>query len=62
MYNHDSYCIEMPEQPNKIIKYNPREKSLKAPFAIYIHLECLFKKYNLVKNTLKNLMQRKNQT
>ena len=28
----------------KILKYNPGEKSLKAPFAIYLDLECLLKK------------------
>ena len=49
----------MPEWANKIIKHNPGEKSLKAPIAIYLDLECLFKKYNLVKTTLKNLIQKK---
>ena len=28
----------------KILKYNPGEKSLKAPFAIYVDLECMLKK------------------
>ena len=28
----------------KISKYNPEEKSLKALFAIYLDLECLSKK------------------
>ena len=28
----------------KILKYDPRENSLKAPFAIYHDLECLLKK------------------
>ena len=28
----------------KNVKYNPGEKSLKAPFAIYLDLECLLKK------------------
>ena len=42
--NHDSYRIEMPKQVEKILKYNPGEKSLKAPFAIYLDLECLLKK------------------
>ena len=27
----------------KILKYNPGEKSLKAQFAIYLNLECLLK-------------------
>ena len=34
--NHDSCCIEMPKWVEKILKYNPGEKSLKAPFAIYL--------------------------
>ena len=36
--------IEMPKCFEKILKYNPGEKSLKAPFAIYLDLECLLKK------------------
>ena len=42
--NHNSCRIEMPEWVNKTIKHNPGEKSLKAPFAIYLHLECSLKK------------------
>ena len=42
--NHDSYQIEMPKQVDKILKYNPGEISLKAPFVIYIDLECILKK------------------
>ena len=41
--NHDNYSIEMPKQVERILKYNPGEK-LKAPFAIYLDLECLLKK------------------
>ena len=41
--NHDSCNIEMPKWVEKILKYNPQEKSLKVPFAIYLDLECLFK-------------------
>ena len=36
----------------KILKYNPGEKSLKAPFAIY--LECLLKKMQSSQNNPKN--------
>ena len=39
---HDSCHMEMPEQV--ILKHNPGEKSLKAPFTIYLDLECLLKK------------------
>ena len=34
----------MPKWVEKILKYNPGEKSLKVPFAIYLDLECLLKK------------------
>ena len=31
---------------NKILKYNPGEKSLKVPFIIYADLECILRKIN----------------
>ena len=34
----------MPKWVEKILKYNPGEKLLKAPFAIYVDLECLLRK------------------
>ena len=34
----------MPECVNKILKHNPGEKSLKAPFTIYLDSEWLLKK------------------
>ena len=34
----------MPMQVEKILKYNPGEKLLKASFSIYLDLECLLKK------------------
>ena len=40
---HNSCRIEMPKWVEKILKYNPGEKSLKAPFVIYLDLECLLK-------------------
>ena len=40
----------MPNENNKILKYNPREKSLKVPFIIYADLECLLKKINTCQN------------
>ena len=42
--NHNSCRIEMPQWVEKILKYNPEEKSLKAPLTIYLDLECLLKK------------------
>ena len=42
---HESRLIKMPKWFEKILRYNPREKSFaKAPLAIYLHLECLLKK------------------
>ena len=42
--NHDSCRIEKPKWFEKILKYNPGEKSLKTLFAIYLDSECLLKK------------------
>ena len=43
----------MPNCVDKILKYNPGEKSLKAPFAIYFDLECLLKKIQSSQNNPK---------
>ena len=40
----------MPSWVEKILKYNPGEKSLKAPFAIYLDLECILKKLQSSQN------------
>ena len=48
--NHDSCRVEMPNWVDKILKYNPREISLKAPFAIYLDLECILKKSQSIQN------------
>ena len=42
----------MPNENNKILKYNPGEKSLKIPFIIHADLECLLQKINTCKNNL----------
>ena len=55
----DNCRILMRRWVNKILKYNSGKKSLKAPFAIYLDLECLLKKNNLVKTIPENLTQRK---
>ena len=34
----------MPNEDNKILKYNHREKSMRAPFIIYADLESLLEK------------------
>ena len=36
--------VKMPNENNKILKYNPGEKSLKVPFIICADLECLLEK------------------
>ena len=43
----------MPKWVEKISKYNPGEKSLKAPFAIYLDVECLLKKIESTQNNPK---------
>ena len=40
----------MPDEDNKILKYVPGEKSLRAPFIIYADLECLLWKINTRRN------------
>ena len=42
--NNKDCHVEMPNEDNKIIKYNQGEKSIKSPFIIYADLECLLKK------------------
>ena len=49
----------MPNEFEKILKYNPGEKSLKVPFVIYADLECFLEKIDHVKMILKNLLQKK---
>ena len=42
------FChIIMPDEENKILKYNSGEKSLKVPFIIYISLKCSPKKTDI---------------
>ena len=40
----------MPEEYNKILKYNKVEKSMRVPFIIYVNLECLLEKMNTCHN------------
>ena len=53
--NHDYCCIEMPNEDNKILKYNHGEKSMKAPFIIYADLEPLLEKMNTCHDSLEKL-------
>ena len=46
-----NYCnVEMPNEDNKIIKYNQGEKSIKSVFIIYADLECLLEKISTCYN------------
>ena len=50
----NEYCdVEMPNEDNKIIKYNQGEKSIKLPFMIYADLECLLEKMSTCYNNPK---------
>ena len=53
--NHDYCYVEMPEEDNKILKYNHREKSMIVPFTIYTDLESLLEKMNTCHNNPENL-------
>ena len=46
--NHDYCYVEMPEEDNKILKYNHGEKSLGAPFVIYADLDSLFENMSIM--------------
>ena len=48
--NHDYRYVEMPNEDNKILKYNHGEKSVKAAFIIYADLECLLEKMHSCQN------------
>ena len=50
--DHDYCYIEMPNEENKILKYNYGEKSLKVPAIIYADLECLLEKMHSCQNNL----------
>ena len=50
--NHDYCHVEMPNEDNKIIKYNQREKSIKSPFISYADLESLLEKISTCYNNL----------
>ena len=45
------YCYaEMPDEDNKILKYNHGEKPLKVPLMTYADLECLLEKMQSCQN------------
>ena len=48
--NHDYCYVKMPEEDNKILKYNHGEKFIKVPFTIYADLESLLEKISTCHN------------
>ena len=44
--NHDYYYVEIPNEDNKVSKYNHEEKSTKVQIIVYADLECLIEKMN----------------
>ena len=44
--DHEFCHLKMPDEDNKVLKYIPREKSLRVPFIIYADLEYLLRKIN----------------
>ena len=48
--NHESYNVGTSDWVNKTIKYNPGEKSLKAPFSFFLDLQCSLKKEQSCQN------------
>ena len=59
MQNHDYCYVKMPNEDEKILKYNQGEKPLKVPFMIYADLECLLGKIDTYQNDLKKIFYRK---
>ena len=50
-----NFCnTKMPDEDNKILKYNQGEKASKVSFIIYADLECLLKKINTCQNNPEN--------
>ena len=49
----------MPNQVEKLLKYNSGEKSLKTPLAICLDLECLLKKEQSCQNNAKKVYTEK---
>ena len=49
----------MPEEDNKILRYNQGEKSMKLPFIICADLESLLEKMNTCNNNPENHQQLK---
>ena len=55
--NKDFCNVIMPSEDTKILKYNQYQKSDKAPFVIYLDLECLIEKTDGCKNKFHQVFQ-----
>ena len=49
----------MPNEDNKLLKYNHGEKSLQVPFIMYADLECLVEKIDTCQNNNNNFYTEK---
>ena len=49
----------MPDEDNKILKYNHGEKSMRVPFIIYADVECLLEKMHSCQNNLEKFYMEK---
>ena len=56
--DHDFCHVKMPNENNKILKYNPGKKSLKAPAILFADLESLLQKIDTRQNNPENLIQK----
>ena len=52
MKKHVNCFVEIPNDDQKILKYNYGEKSLKLPAIFYVDLECLLEKTHSCQNNL----------
>ena len=57
--DHDFCYVKTPDEDKKILKYNPGEKSLKAPHIIFVDLECLLEKIDTCPNNLEKSYEEK---
>ena len=53
--NHDYCHVELPNENNKIIKYNQGKKSIRSAFIIYADLDCFLEKINTCYNNPEEL-------
>ena len=59
--DHDFCYGEMPDEDNKVLKYNYVENSLKVPAIIYADLKCLLERLHSCQNNLeKSYTEKKN--